>query len=104
MDEQINQTKPNQEFHVTNKKLFGAYKISKFRHSHGGNDSNYEKHWLKYQGLTRIILSQMHSANLKSYMLFDKQTMIWPSVQLPRLMKHSTECIQHTLLCNIIVR
>jgi hypothetical protein len=31
MDEQINQTKPNQEFHVTNKKLFGAYKISKFR-------------------------------------------------------------------------
>lgn len=65
------------EFHITNKKLLGAYKISKFRHSHVGNYSNYEEHWLDYQGRTRIILSQMHSANLKSYMLFRKHKIIW---------------------------
>lgn len=91
------------EFDVTNNIPFAAYKISKFRHSHGDNDSNYEENRLKYQGLTKIILSQIHSANLKSHILFGKQIIKWSSVQLPRLVKHGMECIQHTLLCNIIV-
>jgi hypothetical protein len=65
------------EFHVTNKKLFGAYRISKFWHSHGCNESNYDEQQLEYQGLTRIIQSKKHSANLKSQTLFGKQIIIW---------------------------